>query len=200
MENTQMIRSVALITLGSFFLSAGWVMAAEKSSTESSSPLAVTMETLDGKKVNLVKQYEGKVVLIVNVASKCGLTPQYKQLQALHDKYSKDGLAILGFPCNQFGKQEPGSAEDIASFCEKNYGVQFDMFAKIDVNQDSACELYRTLTSTETKPVGKGDISWNFEKFLIGRDGNIIARFSPRTKPDDPEVIEALEKALTAKQ
>jgi glutathione peroxidase len=199
MEISLMIRHVALIALGSLYFNLGFVMAAEKSTPSNASPLAVTMETLDGKEVDLAKEYEGKVVLIVNVASKCGLTPQYKQLQTLHDKYSQEGLAVLGFPCNQFGKQEPGSADEIASFCDKNYGVKFDMFAKIDVNKDTACDLYKTLTSTDTQPVGKGDISWNFEKFLIGRDGQVLARFSPRTKPDDPEVIQAIEKALASK-
>ncbi|MBX3422325.1 MAG: glutathione peroxidase [Pirellulaceae bacterium] len=170
-------------------------MAADKAD----SPLNVTMKSLDGKDVELAKQYQGKVVLVVNVASKCGLTPQYKQLQALHDKYGKDGLAVLGFPCNQFGAQEPGSADEIASFCDKNYGVKFDMFAKVDVNKDGACPLYKTLTALDTKPVGSGAISWNFEKFLIGRDGQVVARFSPRTKPDDPEIIAAIEKELSKK-
>lgn len=174
-------------------------MAAEKGTQEKSSPLAVTMKSLDGKEVNLAEKYKGKVVLVVNVASKCGLTKQYKELQALHDKYHKDGLAILGFPCNQFGKQEPGSSDEIASFCEKNYGVTFDMFEKIDVNKEGACDLYKTLTTTDTKPTGKGDISWNFEKFLLGRDGQVVARFNPRTEPDANEIIAAIEKELAAK-
>ena len=166
---------------------------------DSSKPLEVTMKTLDGKEVNLAEKYKGKVVLVVNVASRCGLTPQYKQLQAISDKYSSQGLAVAGFPCNQFGKQEPGSASEIAEFCEKNYSVKFDMFAKIDVNDDSACPLYKALTSTDTQPVGKGKIKWNFEKFLIGRDGTVVARFSPQTKPDAPEVIAAIEKELNKK-
>lgn len=174
-------------------------MSVETKETSGASPLSITMQTLEGKEVNLAEKYSGKVVLIVNVASKCGLTPQYKQLQALHDKYADEGLAVLGFPCNQFGKQEPGSPEEIASFCEKNYGVQFDMFAKIDVNDETASPLYKKLTSTDTQPVGKGKISWNFEKFLIGRDGQVVARFSPRTRPDDPEVLQAIEREL-AKQ
>ena len=163
-----------------------------------SAALNHTMKTLDGKPIEL-KKYQGKVVMIVNVASKCGLTPQYEQLQAMHEEYADKGLAILGFPCNQFGKQEPGTAKEIRDFCTQNYGVEFDMFAKIDVNGDSACDLYKYLTSLETKPTGPGKISWNFEKFLIGRDGQVIARFSPRTKPDAEEVVKAIETALAQK-
>jgi glutathione peroxidase len=154
------------------------------------------METLTGEKVNLAKKYKGKVVLLVNVASKCGNTPQYKPLEALYEKYGKEGLAIVGVPSNQFGKQEPGSAKDIAEFCEKNYGVKFDMMAKVDVNGEKAAPLYKQLTSKETDPKFPGKITWNFEKFLIGRDGKIVARFSPRTQPDSPEVLAAIEKEL----
>ncbi len=160
-----------------------------------SSPLQFRMKTLSGDPVDL-KKYEGKVLLIVNVASKCGLTPQYEQLQELHEKYAEKGLAVLAFPCNQFGKQEPGTPDEIREFCSKNYGVEFDMFAKIDVNGDTACDLYKYLTALDTKPVGPGKISWNFEKFLTDREGNVIARFSPRTTPDSEEVIQALETAL----
>jgi len=161
-------------------------------------PLSFTMKSLSGKDVDLGK-YQGKVVMIVNVASKCGLTPQYKQLQALHEKYSKDGLAILGFPCNQFLYQEPGTADEIQEFCRVNYGVTFDMFAKIEVNGKGACDLYKCLTSLDTKPVGPGKISWNFEKFIIGRNGEVVARFGPRTKPDDPEVLKVIEAELAKK-
>lgn len=170
----------------------------DQESTKVSKPLSFTMKALDGKDVNLGK-YQGKVVLIVNVASKCGLTPQYEQLQALHDKYSEKGLAILGFPCNQFLWQEPGTAEQIQDFCRVNYGVTFDMFAKVNVKGDEACDLYKTLTALDTEPVGPGKISWNFEKFVIGRDGEVVARFSPRTKPDDPAVLKVIEAEL-AKQ
>ena len=159
--------------------------------------LSYDMKTLSGESVSLSK-YQGKVVLMVNVASECGLTPQYEQLQALHQKYSEQGLAIVGFPCNQFGGQEPGTAEEIQQFCSKNYGVEFDMFAKVDVNGDGACDLYKYLTQLDTEPAGAGDIGWNFEKFLVGRDGNVLARYSPRTSPDAPEVIEAVEAALAA--
>ncbi len=157
--------------------------------------LDFTMKSLGGQKVDLGK-YRGKVVLIVNVASKCGLTPQYEQLQKLHEKYADRGLAILGFPCNQFGKQEPGSAQEIQEFCRLNYGVSFDMFAKVDVNGEDACDLYRHLTSLDTEPKGPGKISWNFEKFVVDRSGDVVARFEPRTKPDAPEVIAVIEREL----
>ena len=158
--------------------------------------LAHEMNLLTGDKINLAKKYDNKVLLVVNVASRCGLTPQYKQLQELHKKYAKEGLAILGFPCNQFGRQEPGSAEEIQTFCKKNYGVEFDMFEKIEVNGDGACDLYKYLTKLDTKPQGAGKISWNFEKFLIGRDGEVIARFSPRTAPNDKKLLAEIETAL----
>jgi glutathione peroxidase len=135
-------------------------------------------------------------VLVVNVASECGLTPQYEQLQALHEKYAAKGLAVLGFPCNQFGSQEPGTAAEIKEFCAKNYGVKFDLFAKIEVNGKHACPLYKHLTGLETKPVGPGKISWNFEKFVMGRSGEVVARFAPSTKPDAPEVLKAIESEL----
>lgn len=156
------------------------------------------MKSLAGKDVDL-SQYNGKVVLMVNVASQCGATPQYKQLQELHDKYADKGLAVLGFPCNQFGSQEPGSAEEIATFCKDNYAVTFDMFAKIDVNGDNAAPLYKLLTSKETDPKFAGNIKWNFEKFLIGRDGQIVARFATGVKPDAPEVVKAIETELAKK-
>lgn len=158
-------------------------------------PLSLTMKSLAGKDVALSK-YQGKVVMIVNVASKCGLTPQYEQLQALHDKYAEDGLAILGFPCNQFLWQEPGDSEQIQEFCRVNYGVTFDMFAKVDVKGKDACDLYKTLTALDTEPVGPGKISWNFEKFILGRNGEFVARFSPRTKPEDPAVLKVIETEL----
>ena len=161
-------------------------------------PLSFTMKALDGQELDL-SDYQGKVVLIVNVASKCGLTPQYDQLQDLHEKYAEDGLAVLGFPCNQFLGQEPGTAEEIKEFCRVNYGVTFVMFAKVEVNGDGACELYKTLTALDTKPVGPGKISWNFEKFVVGRSGEVVARFSPRTKPNDPELVKVIEGELAKK-
>ena len=169
--------------------------ATEQESTTVSKPLDFTVKSLDGKDVDL-GSYKGRVVLIVNVASKCGLTPQYEQLQALHDKYSEKGLAVLGFPCNQFLWQEPGTEEEIGEFCRVNYGVTFDMFAKVEVNGDGACDLYKTLTALDAKPAGSGKVSWNFEKFVIGRNGEIVARFSPRTKPDDPDLVEVIQTEL----
>ena len=160
--------------------------------------LNFTMTSLAGKPVELAK-YQGKVVLLVNVASECGLTPQYEQLQTLHEKYKDQGLAIVGVPCNQFGKQEPGSAEEIQQFCKQNYGVSFDLLSKVDVNGKDACDLYKHLKSVNTKPKGPGEISWNFEKFLIGRNGEVIARFEPRMQPDAPEIVKQIETELAKK-
>jgi glutathione peroxidase len=182
-----------ILAAGIFAMSLGTTTAADKPAV-----LNFTMKLLDGKEVELGK-YQSNVVMIVNVASKCGLTPQYKQLQALHKKYVKDGLVILGFPCNQFLHQEPGTSEAIQKFCAINYGVSFPLFAKIEVNGPGACPLYKHLTMLDAKPVGKGKISWNFEKFIIGRNGEVVARFSPRTKPDAPEVVKLIEAEL-AKQ
>lgn len=162
---------------------------------EESTVLQFKMESLDGKEVDLSK-YKGKVTMIVNTASKCGNTKQYADLQKLHEKYAEKGLAILGFPANEFGKQEPGSNEEIGEFCQKNYGVKFDMFSKIVVKGEGKAPLYQYLTSAETNPQFPGEISWNFEKFLIGRDGKIAARFAPKVKPESPEVIAAIEAEL----
>jgi glutathione peroxidase len=163
---------------------------------DTATPLDQDMKTLDGKDVNLAKKYKGKVVLLVNVASKCGLTPQYEQLQALHDKYSEQGLAIVGVPCNQFNGQEPGTAQQIAEFCELKYGVEFDLLAKVNVNGPDAAPLYKHLTSKEKNPNFGGDIGWNFEKFVFNRQGQLVARFAPRVKPDSKEVVEAIEAEL----
>jgi glutathione peroxidase len=160
------------------------------------SPLNQTMKSLDGKDVNLAEKYAGKVVLLVNVASKCGFTPQYKTLEALHEKFAEQGLAIVGVPCNQFGGQEPGTAAEIAEFCSKNYGVQFDLLAKVDVNGENACPLYKHLTSEETNPDSPGPIGWNFEKFLFNRNGELVARFSSRVTPDSPQMVQAIETEL----
>ena len=146
----------------------------------------IEVETLDGETKSL-REYEGKVMLIVNTASKCGFTPQYEGLEALHRAHEGDGLAVLGFPCNQFGKQEPGSAEEIGSFCQKNYGVSFPMHAKIDVNGDDAHPLFRTLKSAQKGILGTEAIKWNFTKFLVDREGHVVARFGSRTAPKDLE-------------
>ena len=175
----------------------GNLMAQEEtdSATEVPAALNFTMKTLSGEDVDLSK-YQGKVVVFVNVASKCGFTPQYEPLQALHEEYGEEGLAIVGVPCNQFGGQEPGEAEDIAAFCEKNYGVEFDMLGKVDVNGDNQCELYKHLTGLELAPVGDGKIRWNFEKIVLDRSGKPIARFGSRTKPDSDEMLDVIKAAL----
>ena len=154
------------------------------------------MKMLDGTEKSLA-DYKGKVVLIVNVASRCGNTPQYADLQKLYDVFKDRGLVVLGFPCNQFGGQEPGTDSEIAEFCESKYGVTFDMFSKIDVKGADACPLYKSLTALQLRPVGSGNISWNFEKFLIGRDGKPIARFSPGTNPSNPGFVRFVEDALS---
>jgi glutathione peroxidase len=165
---------------------------------DAKSPLTVDMKTITGKDVNLAKKYEGKVVLLVNVASKCGNTRQYTQLEALHKKYADQGLAIVGVPCNQFGGQEPGTAEDIMAFCTDTYGVEFDMYAKVDVNGDNACELYKRITSNTDPNIG-GKIPWNFEKFIIGRDGLIVARVNNKVVPDNADVVKIIEEELAKK-
>ncbi len=176
----------------------GSALLAKEGTSESKQVLNYKMKSLAGKDVDL-KQYAGKVVLIVNVASRCGLTPQYEGLQGLYDKYKDKGLVILGFPCNQFGKQEPGSADEIAKFCKDNYAVTFDMFDKVDVNGEGACDLYKQLTALDVPPKGTGKISWNFEKFLVGRNGQVAGRFEPRTNPTSSALTEAIEKELAAK-
>ncbi len=161
--------------------------------------LNFTVKNIDGKEIDLAKTYQGKVVLIVNVASQCGATPQYAPLQDVYDIYKDEGLVVLGFPCNQFGQQEPGSAEEIKEFCTANYKVSFDMFAKIDVNGDNADPLYKYLTGAETNPQFAGKVMWNFEKFLIGRDGKIVARFKTGVSPDSDEVVNAIKAELAKK-
>ena len=150
---------------------------------------------LDGNNIAL-KNYQGKVVLVVNTASKCGLTPQYAGLEALHEKYAKRGLEVLGFPCNQFAGQEPGSAEEIGAFCRNNYGVGFQMFDKIDVNGEGAHPLYKWLTQAAPGLLGFEAIKWNFTKFLVGRDGKVIKRYAPQTEPAklEGDIEELLEK------
>jgi glutathione peroxidase len=155
----------------------------------------IPLETLAGQSTSLA-EYRGHPLLIVNVASKCGLTPQYVQLQQLYDRYGELGLEVLGFPCNQFMAQEPGSAEEIAEFCTANYGVTFPMFAKIDVNGDQRHPLYSALTAEPDEDGAAGDVQWNFEKFLVEADGTVSHRFRPRTEPLATEVVAAVEAAL----
>ena len=156
----------------------------------------IAVKDIDGKDTTL-GAYKGKVVLIVNVASKCGLTPQYKGLESIYEKYKDKGFTVLGFPCNQFRGQEPGSNEQIKQFCSEKYNVSFPLFDKIDVNGPKRHPLYVALAGKDSP--FPGDIRWNFGKFLIGRDGTIIKRFEPTTAPDSPDVTAAIEAALAAK-
>jgi glutathione peroxidase len=150
------------------------------------------LKALDGQDLPLTP-LKGKVVLVVNVASKCGLTPQYAALEKLYHDFHDKGFSVLGLPCNQFAGQEPGTQEEIQTFCSVNYGVTFPLGSKLDVNGDHRHSLYRLLAGEGAE--FPGDITWNFEKFLVGKDGRVLARFSPRTPPDDPAVIQAIEKA-----
>lgn len=168
-----------------------------KTSLVSAAPLKeIPFKDIDGKETSL-NAYKGKVVLIVNVASKCGLTPQYKSLEAIQQKYKGQGFTVLGFPCNQFGGQEPGSNEEIKQFCSSKYDVTFPLLDKIDVNGPKRHPLYVELAG-KNSPF-PGDIKWNFGKFLIDRDGKLLKRFEPKTAPDAPEIIQAIETALAAK-
>ncbi len=171
------------------------VSASSLFAAEGSSVLNHKMKTLAGKDLDL-NQYKGKVVLVVNVASFCGYTKQYTGLQALQEKYGKDGLVVLGVPCNQFGAQEPGSATEIADFCKSKYNVSFDLTEKVDVNGDGACAFYKQLTALDTKPKGAGPVKWNFEKFLIGRDGGVIGRYPSSVAPEDADFQKTIEAAL----
>jgi glutathione peroxidase len=152
-------------------------------------------KTIDGTEQSL-GDYSGKVLLVVNVASQCGLTPHYAGLQELYESFRDRGLVVLGFPCNQFGSQEPGTENEIKTFCETRYGVDFPMFAKIDVNGPNRHPLYEYLTKQSTQPDGAGDIQWNFTKFLVDRSGKVTARFAPPTAPASEEIVGAIEKAL----
>jgi glutathione peroxidase len=153
----------------------------------------IPLKDIDGKDTSL-KAYSGKVLLVVNVASQCGLTKQYKELQALHEKFKDQGFAVLGFPCNDFGAQEPGSNEEIKQFCTSKFSVSFPMFDKLHVKGPQQHALYAALTGKEG--AFPGDVKWNFGKFLIGKDGKPLQRFEPRTTPDDASVVSAIEKAL----
>ena len=152
-------------------------------------------KTIDGKSRKL-GDYKGKVLLVVNTASQCGFTPQYKGLEALYQTYKGPGFAVLGFPSNQFGQQEPGNDTEIAEFCEMNFGVSFPLFSKIDVNGDQAHPLFKYLTTSKPGLLGSEGIKWNFTKFLVGKDGQVIARYAPTTKPED--LGKDIEKALQA--
>jgi len=155
-----------------------------------------TMKSIDGQQVSL-KSYHGKVVLLVNVASKCGFTPQYTGLEAVYEKYKDRGLVIVGVPANNFAQQEPGTNEEIKKFCSNKYNVTFPMMAKVSVLGDDETPLYRFLTDKAENPAVSGDIKWNFTKFLFDRNGHPVARFEPAVKPDSPEVTAAIESTLS---
>lgn len=156
------------------------------------------MKSLDGKDMDLAK-YQGKVVLVINVASACGYTGQYQGMQGLHDKYAKEGLVVLGVPCNDFGKQEPGSEADIAKFCDSKYGVKFDMLSKVAITGKEPAPLYKHLTAKDTNPKFGGPVKWNFTKFLIGKNGEIVGRYEPDVEPSSAELIKAIEAELAKK-
>lgn len=176
--------------LFSLLLAAGLATAAD------TSILDIPLKDIDGKDTSL-KAYQGKVLLVVNVASRCGLTKQYKELQALHEKYKDQGFSVVGFPCNDFGAQEPGTNEEIKTFCSTKYQVSFPLFDKLHVKGEEQHPLYTALTGKDG--AFPGDVKWNFGKFLIGKDGKPLQRFEPRTTPDDAAVVAAIEKAIAAK-
>jgi glutathione peroxidase len=155
----------------------------------------IPLRSLHGEPTSLA-EHKGKALLLVNVASKCGLTPQYTGLEELHEQYAPRGFAVLGFPCNQFGQQEPGTPEEIETFCSTNYGVTFPLFEKIDVNGEERHPLYEELTQTTDADGKAGDIQWNFEKFLVSPEGEIVARFRPLVEPAAPELVSAIEQSL----
>ncbi len=164
---------------------------------KASSVLDFSVKNIDGKKVQL-SDYKGDVLLLVNVASQCGLTePNYPRLEKMFRKYKDQGFRILAFPANNFGKQEPGSNAKIKNFCTKKYDVTFDLFAKVSVMGDDQCALYSYLTTHPDKTVA-GDVKWNFQKYLVNREGEVVAKFSPRTLPDDPKLVDLLEKTLAS--
>ncbi len=173
-------------------------VAADKKEDKVSGPLSYKLKGIDGKEVDL-SQYKGKVVLLVNVASKCGYTKQYTGLQALYEKYGKDGLVVIGVPANDFGAQEPGTDDDIQKFCSSKYSVTFPLLSKVSVKGKDITPLYQYLTSKETNPSHAGDIGWNFEKFLINRKGEVVGRFKSGDAPESEKVTNAIKAELDAK-
>lgn len=177
---------------------AAFGFAADKKEEKVKSPLDFKLKDIDGKEVDL-SQYKGKVVLLVNVASKCGYTPQYDGLQKLYSAHEKEGLVVIGVPANEFGKQEPGSDADIKEFCTTKYKVSFPMMSKVVVKGDGITPLYAYLTGKDTNPKYAGDIKWNFEKFLISKKGEVVGRFESKVKPDSDELAKAIKTELDAK-
>jgi glutathione peroxidase len=168
---------------------------ADEKKSEVPKSLSFKMKDINEETVELAK-YQGKVIVFVNVASNCGYTSQYEGLQKLFEKYKEKGLVVVGVPCNQFGGQEPGTNKKIMEFCKSTYDVSFDMLGKVDVKDNTACDLYKYLTSVKTEKVEPGPVKWNFEKFLVGKDGEVIARYPSAVKPDDSKFIAAIESAL----
>ena len=181
-----------------FTMSAIAIAADKKEETKVTSPLDFKLTDIDGKEHDLGK-YKGKVVLIVNVASKCGYTKHYKGLQAIYEKYGKDGFVVIGVPANEFNKQEPGTDKDIKEFCSSTYGVTFPMMSKVVVKGEGITPLYKFLTDKETDPKFSGAIGWNFEKFLINKKGEVAARFKSSVDPESEELTKALKAELEAK-
>ena len=174
------------------------VVHAQDAAGKKTSVHAFNVTTIDGQKIELAK-FKGRVLLIVNVASECGYTDQYKALQALHAKYAKDGLAILAFPCNDFGAQEPGDNAAVKDFAKKTYGVEFDLFSKIKILGKDAAPLYQFLTSKDANPKTAGKVEWNFVKFIIDRDGSIVARLAADVEPDSKDFVDLLRTVLNKK-
>lgn len=175
--------------------------AEEAGKTDLPKALTFKMNTLGGEPADMSK-YAGKVVMFVNVASKCGMTPQYDALQKLNESFKEKGLEIVGVPCNQFGGQEAGSSKEIKEFCSSKYHVTFDMMEKVNVvdkGKDKACDLFKYLSDMDVQPKGKGPVAWNFEKFVLDRKGNLVGRFGSGVKPDSAEVMKVIEAALAAK-
>lgn len=183
---------LALAVLG---VALSTLSADDKGGTKVTSPLDFKLEDIHGKEFDLAK-LKGKVVLLVNVASECGYTPQYKGLQALYEKYSPEGLVVIGIPSNEFGKQEPGTNAQILKFCETNYKVTFPMMAKVVIKGEGQIPLYKFLTSKDTNPKFSGQVGWNFEKFLIGKDGQVAGRFKSGVEPMSEELVGAIKKEL----
>lgn len=194
-----MLAAAVLITTAALTISSRAQDAAPTTApAATASPLDFTVRDIDGKDVKLA-DYRGKVVMIVNVASKCGLTPQYEALEKLYESKKADGLVVLGFPANNFNGQEPGTEAEIKAFCTGKYDVSFPMFSKLSVKGDDKAPLYKFLTEPATAGPFAGEIGWNFTKFIVGRDGKLAARFASKITPNDPSVVAAIDQALAAK-
>src|SRR5215475_1391238 len=198
MKKYVMLLSLAILIIASVSIALTWDGGDPLKNGETmaeKSVLDFTMKSIDGEDVKL-DSYSGKVLMLVNVASKCGYTPQYRGLESVYKKYKEQGLVVMGFPANNFLWQEPGTKEEIKTFCATKYNVSFPMFAKISVKGDKIPPLYKFLTSQQTTPEFRGGISWNFNKFLVDRSGNIVARFASKDEPESEKVVQAIEQAL----